>query len=63
MTNEELLTQLRQIVREEVKAETEPIKKDMVTLKRDMATRQDIQRLEQAIEKEAKTMGEFFHET
>ena len=36
----DLLQQIREVVREEVKAETEPIKKDM-------ATKQDIQRVEQ----------------
>jgi len=34
MTNDELLEQIRGIVREEVKAETEPIKTDLQTVKR-----------------------------
>jgi len=34
MTNEELLKQIRGIVREEVKAEVEPIKTDLQTVKK-----------------------------
>ena len=37
--NDQLIQQIREVVREEVKAETEPIKKDM-------ATQADIQRVE-----------------
>ena len=59
-------------MREEVNAETELIKKGMAVLRTNMVTKQDIQHmatkqdmqlLEQSIEKEAKPMGDFFHET
>ena len=56
MTTEEL-TQLRQLIREEIKAETQPLHKRFDTMEKRLGG------LEQSIHEEATTIAGFFHAT
>ncbi len=55
MANDELLEQIRKVIREEVKAEIEP-------MKRDMATKGDIARVEQKLDESMKDNAGFFNQ-
>ncbi len=56
--NDQLLEQMRKVVREEVKAETEPIKRDMATWREVASVKKDVQDMKQDIANVKQTQGQ-----